>query len=63
MGGGSTKQCGALFCLTFCCLLYPHKEGQARKQKQKPLERVVGNYVAAPRRKIYHRPQNFNGLG
>jgi hypothetical protein len=23
MGGGSTKQCGALFCLTFCRLLYP----------------------------------------
>jgi hypothetical protein len=28
----------------------------------KPLERGVGNYVAAPRRKIYHKLQKFNGL-
>jgi hypothetical protein len=37
MGGGITKQCGALFCLTFCRLLYPIRKDKTAKAK--PLER------------------------
>jgi hypothetical protein len=36
MSGGSTKQCGALFCLTFCRLLYPIRKDKTAKAK--PLE-------------------------
>ncbi|MDR1149714.1 MAG: hypothetical protein LBK66_13905, partial [Spirochaetaceae bacterium] len=31
--GGSTKQCGALFCLTFCRLLYPIRKDKTAKAK------------------------------
>jgi hypothetical protein len=33
MGGGSTKQCGALFCLTFCRLFYLIRKDKTAKAK------------------------------
>jgi hypothetical protein len=56
MGGGSTKQCGALFCLTFCRLFYLIRKDKTAKAK---------TFVArgSSVEKVHHKLQNFNGLG
>jgi hypothetical protein len=56
MGGGSTKQCGALFCLTFCRLLYP-----IRKDKTASESKTFGARGSSVEKFII-LPQNFNGL-
>jgi hypothetical protein len=35
MSGGSTKQCGALFCLTFCLLLYPIRKDKTGTERER----------------------------
>jgi hypothetical protein len=63
MGGGSTKQCGALFCLTqtclrICRLLYPIRKDKTAKAKTFV---ASGRQLhSAQRQKIYHK--NFKIL-